>query len=203
MDRKDFLKTIGKAGVATGTLAVLGGPCCCFAAAQDKPATGQKAAAKGTPCEERLAFADRWTKRFFDAVDAELDEPTRTRFMEANGRACYRGSRQGQPAPKPVSADAFVADLQKYVGKENARQEGNTVYFNYVANPAGLKVSDGYCLCPLVETGPKGLSGTFCTCSVGYVREMFSQALGKSVQVELLESLKRGGKACRFKVALT
>ncbi len=199
MDRKDFLKTIGKAGLATGTLAVFGGPCCCLA--QEKPASTP--AAKGTACEERLKFVDRWTKRFFDAVDAELDQPTRIRLMEATGRACYLGSREGRPVPPPLPADKFVAELQKYVGPENARMEGDKIYFNYVGSPAGLKVANGYCLCPLVETGPPGLSGTFCACSVGYVREMFSQALGKPVKVELLESLKRGGKSCRFKVALS
>ncbi len=199
MDRKDFLKTLGKAGLATGTLAVFGGPCCCFA--QEKPAP--KSAVKGTPCEERLKFLDLWTKRFFDAIDAELDHPTRIRLMEANGRACYRGSHEGRPAPPPMPPEKFVAELQKYVGPENARMDGRTIYFNYVGGPEGLKISDGYCLCPLVETGPPGLSGTYCACSVGYVREMFSQALGKPVKVELLESLKRGGKACRFKVALS
>ncbi|HQT92614.1 MAG TPA: DUF6144 family protein, partial [Candidatus Kryptobacter bacterium] len=60
----------------------------------------------------------------------------------------------------------------------------------------------GYCLCPLVESGPEGLSGTYCDCSVGYVREMFRTYTGKAVSVELLESLKRGGRTCRFGITV-
>jgi predicted hydrocarbon binding protein len=32
------------------------------------------------------------------------------------------------------------------------------------------------------------------------VKEMFERAVGKPVRVELTESIKRGGKACRFVV---
>ena len=196
MDRKDFLKTIGKAGAVTGAAAVLAGPCNCM-----KAAAVETSAEKGTPAPQRVAFAEGWAKRFFDTLDAEVDEKTRTRLMEANGRACYLHSA-GDRKVEAIPVEQFVDGLQKYVGKENARLEGNTIYFNYVQNPAGLKIADGYCLCPLVEVGPKGLSGTYCSCSVGYVREMFRLALGKPVEVELLESLKRGGKACRFKITM-
>jgi len=118
------------------------------------------------------------------------------------GETCYRGSL-GAPAnetPKPIEIDALVAGMKQYGGEEMARREGNTIYFQYIKNPAGLRVADGYCLCPLVESGPPGLSGTYCQCSVGYVRAMISRALGKPVQVELTESLKRGGKGCRFTI---
>jgi predicted hydrocarbon binding protein len=52
----------------------------------------------------------------------------------------------------------------------------------------------------MVENVPTGLSPVYCHCSVGYVKEMFEQATGKSIQVALKESLKRGGKACRFHI---
>ena len=58
------------------------------------------------------------------------------------------------------------------------------------------------CGCPIAEKSPEGLSGTFCQCSVGFVRAMFSGYLGKPVRVELLEALKHGGKTCRFKIML-
>jgi hypothetical protein len=77
------------------------------------------------------------------------------------------------------------------------------VYFNYVGNPKGLKISDGYCLCPMIEDKPDILSPTYCQCSVGYVKYMFQRLITyKPVQVDLLESLRSGGKACRFKVTL-
>lgn len=151
--------------------------------------------------ELRVDFAERWAKRFFDVFDAHLDEATRTKIMMANGRACHENSLRGQTI-QPISVDDFIARVRARIGDDAIRREGDTVYFHYVQNPRGLKVADGYCLCPLVETGPAGLSGTYCLCSVGYVQHMFEVFTGHPVKVELLESLKRGGKGCKFKITL-
>ena len=153
-----------------------------------------------TPVAGRMQFAQKWVKQFFDVLDANVDEATRTRLMEANGKACYLASHKA--ASMPIPLPDMVQRLQSSVGPENCRREGNVVYFNYVKNRNRLRIADGYCLCPLVEKGPEGLSGTYCQCSVGYVREMFESTTRRKAQVELLESLKRGGKACRFKITV-
>ena len=157
-----------------------------------------------TPAEKRAAFGERWAKLFFDAFDANLDEPTREKIMRANGRACHTLAIKNRAFHElPHSVDEFIAYIHQFPGgKDTIRREGDTVWFSYVQNPSGLKVADGYCLCPLVETGPAGLSGTYCFCSVGYVQHMFELMAGHPVQVQLLESLKRGGKGCKFKIDL-
>ena len=197
MNRKEFLVQITGYGAAAAGLAAIA-PCC--AAAADVAAPAAKAP-DGTPIDKRMAFAQTYIKRFMDALDHECDEATRTRLMQANGRACYLGAGF---KPFPGGLDAFIEQAKKWVGNNPPFiwREGDIVYFNYVQNPDGLKVKDGWCLCPLVEKGPEGLSGTYCECSVGYVTEMFRQFTGKPVRVELLESLKRGGKGCRFKIHL-
>lgn len=179
MDRKQFLTVLA------------GAPCC--APAQTPPQS------QGTSCERKMEFAQRWTKRLFDVLDKQLDEPARVRLMETMGELCYKHAHGSQ---SPLTLDDFIEKFRKRAGDEHIRREGNIVYFRYYANPAGLKVSDGFCLCPLVETGSANLSGTYCHCSVGYVREMFSGMAGHPVRVELLESLKRGGKTCSFKIHL-
>ncbi|MGA3287456.1 MAG: DUF6144 family protein [Bacteroidota bacterium] len=147
---------------------------------------------------EKVESAQRWVKRFFDTLDAQLDEPTRKKLMEANGKRCHQ---RGHKIPEhPIELDKLVQRIQERNGKEHCRLEGNTVYYNYVQNPRGLCVADGYCLCPIVEKGPEGLSGTFCYCSAGYVREMFESVTGRNTTVEILETIKRGGKGCKFKV---
>jgi Family of unknown function (DUF6144) len=72
--------------------------------------------------------------------------------------------------------------------------------FRYTQKLRGLKVADGYCLCPILEDAPKDVSATDCQCSVGYVRAIFEQGLGKPAKVELAESVRRGGKGCNFTV---
>ena len=205
MDRKTFLRASGCCA-ALAALQQLG---CASLEAASEPATGQGTTTPGspssaqplTPADRRVAFAETWAKRFFDVLDSHLDEETREAIMRANGKACHEGSQPGQKAA-PVDIDTFIAGVRRYMGEDAIRRDGNVVEFRYVQNPRGLKVADGYCLCPLVETGPAGLSGTYCWCSVGYVQHMFETEVGRPAKVELLESLKRGGKGCRFRVTL-
>lgn len=206
MDRKEFL------GKSLQVVAGLGLACPCLAAGGEtpsaKPDPGQAPPCPrtsgdyphATPFEKRADFAKTWTRRFMRVMDERLDEATRRGLMEANGRACAMGA-YGPPDPaKKVGLDEFVAGLAKHVGPENARREGDVVFFNYRQNPDGLSLADGYCLCPLIEDGPADLSPTYCHCSVGYVGYLFERNLGRPVRVELLESVRRGGKACRFAV---
>ena len=192
MDRKEFLK-----GLVTA---------CCGAAACIHPAFAslqekKKNNSPETPCDEKVKFTKDWIKRFMDILDDNLDEKTRRRIMEANGKACYL-SHPKEPRKEKMSPEVFVKEMAKYVGKENCYKDGNNIYFRYTENPNGLKVSDGYCLCPMVEDGPENLSPTYCYCSVGYVSEMMNYYIGSPVKVELLESLRTGGKSCRFVINL-
>ncbi len=159
-----------------------------------------------TPCSEKMDFTQKWVKRFMDVLDHNLDADTCKKLMNINGTLCAKGAYGELPPSKESSLDeidATIAKWQEGLGKNNIYRDGNTVFFNYVGNPKGLKIADGYCLCPMIENGPKTLSATYCQCSVGYVSYMFQKLItGKPVKTELLESLRGGGKACRFKVTI-
>jgi hypothetical protein len=198
MDRKDFLVRAAHLGAGCCGLALFGSA----AAAGQSAASSKPPQAAGTPVTpdgKKVQWAKVWTKRFFEVFDQELDEPTRRRIMQRNGAACHQGALGGA-TPQTATLEQMVTAMAAEDGADSIRREGQVVYFNYTKNGAGLRVADGYCLCPLVEDGPPGLSGTFCECSVGYVRDMFETTLRRKVKVELLESLKRGGKTCRFRV---
>jgi hypothetical protein len=153
-----------------------------------------------------MEFAQQWVKRFFDIVDQHLDEDTRIKLMQSNGAACAKGAYGDFTNDEPATLDEIdekILEWQKDLGKENIYRQDGTVFFNYVGNPDGLQISDGYCLCPLIENKPEILSPTYCQWSVGYVKYMFQRFITfKPVQVELLESLRSGGIACRFKIIL-
>jgi hypothetical protein len=159
-----------------------------------------------TPCNEKIEFTHTWIKRFMDVMDENLDAETCKKLMQINGSLCAKGA-YGEHANADIRTleeiDGVITEWQKSLGRENIYRDGNIVYFNYVGDPKGLKIADGYCLCPMIEDGPATLSPTYCQCSVGYVQYMFQRLItGKPVKVELLESLRGGGKACRFRVAL-
>ncbi len=202
MNRKEFLARFSATAAAVVLARDIGW-------AQDqKPAVSvapavapsNPSAGKETALDKKYEFSQSYIKRFMDVIDKELTPEQRVALMRANGRACYLGSH-----PKAdITLDEFIHRAKNvwHAPEDMIRREGDTVYFRYVQNSRGLRTEDGYCLCPLVEQGPPGLSGTYCECSVGYVGEMFSQLAGKPVKVELTESLKRGGKACRFTIHL-
>jgi hypothetical protein len=178
MERKKFLS----ASLCLGALCGVGP-----AAAEE----GQAEPAPVTPCDEKAAFTRVWIKRFMDNLDAHVDEPRRLALMEARGRSCARGGPVRLAEADKGNLDKFVSDLAGHVGPEGVRCEGDVV-----------KVAYPTCFCPLVAEVNEALSPTYCHCSVGWLKEMFETASGKPVRVEVVETVKRGGKMCRFDVRL-
>lgn len=181
---------------------------------QDRPQTEhgwvetlEKRMIKGseTPAWRKVEKSESWIKDLMNNVDALLDEETKIKLMQECGRACFTRAFGVAPEEKPTPEEARRYLLALKARGFKVRQEGNKTIIVYSwrqdhQNPWGLILGDGYCMCPIVETGPEGLSPTYCYCSTGYVKESFNRALGKPVKVELLDSLKRGGKDCIFKI---
>jgi predicted ArsR family transcriptional regulator len=125
-------------------------------------------------------------------MEKRLDKPSRVALMEDCGRACAgRGAVAGIAAPCRGDVAKLVERLGTHLGKENAVLDGRTARITYTK-----------CYCPIVGAGPERLPDTWCECSRGWLLEMFETVAGKPVKVELLESIKRGGQACRFVVRL-
>jgi hypothetical protein len=193
MDRKQFLDTSLRLGTCCGVVLLLG-----------RAGLARGAEHSAPPCDKKMSFVKGWVADFMGQMDARLDQATRERLMEANGRACFRGGHDPAPRPDPpIDVDRWIAGARQHLGPENVWRDGDVVHFKYVANPRGLRVADGYCLCPIVEDGPATLSPTFCHCSVGYVSELFASGTGRQASVALADSLRRGGKECHFVIRLS
>jgi len=206
MDRNEFLNSVVKLGLGT---------CCCGLAgafnnslAQDTAVIDSTSLSKPNPAAERalkrIEFTDQWVTRLFDIIDEQLDEPARKKLMMANGRACYLNwiRETGQKIPS-ITLEEMTEKVKNNPNNKSIRIEGNTIYFAYMSSAeTGDAAKAGECLCTLVESKPKGLSPTYCNCSLGYVKEMFSLRLNRPVEVELLESVLAGGDFCRFKITV-
>lgn len=201
ISRKDFLANVGKYCAGTCLCAAVGGLNKLYAQ-EEGPKMSEPE--KKPRSEERIAFAEKWVKRFIDVLDNNLDENTRKKIMMANGKACLLAwYKEIGRQVKPVTLEQFTNWIKNKVKDGSYQCEGNVIYFQYMsAAETGLPSDEGACLCTLVETKPEGLSGTYCHCSVGYVKEMHEQYLGRPVEVELIESVLRGGKRCRFKITV-
>lgn len=200
--RNEFLRALGRIG---------GGACACAAATGMRAAfAGQAAATKpGDKTIERAAkrmeFGEGWLRRFFEAVDATLDEPSRERLMIANGRSCY-AAYAGPPKKQPDkdALEEFTAWIASQGKGKGYSIDGKVISFEFVGSAeTGQAAPENVCLCPMAEAQKAGqFSPTYCLCSVGYVKEMHERMLGRPVEVELVESVLRGGKRCRFRMTV-
>jgi hypothetical protein len=187
MKRKDFLSKGACACITAGFISANNNTACAASVVNVD---------EGTPCEEKHKFAQVYVKRLMDVFNDRLDEKTRVDLVRTMGERCARGAY----GDKENAADKVP--VMEFAQKLHAQIEGNELYWEYKGSPKGLTIADGWCLCPLTEKGPENLSGLWCECSVGYVKYMFERYSTAQVNVELLESLKRGGKGCKFKVTV-
>jgi hypothetical protein len=219
IDRKEFLAGLGKCclgsclcAAALGMNTAYGGDSTGSApepAGSNQSAESEPPAAAGTPgavprSQARIEFAEKWARRFFGVLDATLDPAARKKVMMEAGRACFLEyiKETGQEM-RPVTLERLKAWAEKNGNTDYTRFEGNVIYYQFMsAAETGLPSEEGACLCPLVESKPAGLSGTYCLCSVGYVKQWHEMLLARPVEVELLESTLTGGKRCKFKITV-
>ena len=180
MDRKEFIqKTLFSGAVCACGLGMVSGA----------KVLGQEAAKPEDPEDPGDGFRREWIKTFLKNLDSSLDESTRFRFMEACGRDCARRGATQMAESFKGNVDGMLAKLSGHLGKDNLRREGGLVTLQYPE-----------CYCPMVSKIKDRLSDTWCHCSKGWVLEMFGIAAGKSVEVKLVQSIKRGDPVCRFEI---
>lgn len=175
MDRKTFLKA--SLGVVATSLTGAS-----LAARADEPAC-----AKG-----ETAFINAWLTDLFEAVDVEVDEPTRVRLLEACGRGCFRRYAFKQEIARKGSGS--LANLERaYKDNFEAWREGQALHIRYGA------VSKG-CYCPAARNRPARPRDVHCECTRTTHQTICETALGRPCRVEILETVRRGGKTCHFVV---
>lgn len=212
--RKAFLRRLCQAGIGgcmcgavLGARSALAGECVAGQQAAARPAAaptvpGEKSAARAV---KRMEFVDGWVPRFFDALDAHVDEPTRRKIMAANGKACYAAFQPNQkPRSEPATRERIMEWARQPARARSYSTDGEAIILQYTSSAeTGQASPEGVCLCPTAEAqGLKTLSPTYCWCSVGYVKEMHERVFGRPVHVELTHSVLMGHPRCRFRITL-
>lgn len=191
MDRKAFLRTTVRGGFCCGALLALPGE---RAGAEETPA-GPGACSEAT---QRAAadkeFIDHWLTDLLDTMDTTLDEPTRIRLIEGCGQGCYRRHQFKQNIAAAAQGDLDKL-LEAYKKNFEVWRDGETVHIRYG------EVSK-ICYCPVVRDRHPGPNDLHCHCTKATHRTIFETALGRPFDVEIVESVRRGGKTCHFLVHL-
>jgi len=131
-----------------------------------------------------------YVKCVMDNFDKQFPHDVRAKVMEECGRKCISTSTI-EKAKKIKNSSKNLEELIEGLNKSHIgghlRLEGNKIHASY-----------DRCYCGAVKQTKEKFSPTYCNCSRGWYLELFEQALGKPVKVDLLESIVQGAKTCRF-----
>jgi hypothetical protein len=190
MERKEFLCRTLQLGL--GSCALAGVADAAAGLADDTPA---KATPPATPDELTQArgeadFVRHWVSDLLDTAEAELPRELQVKLIEGCGRGCFRRHEF-----KRAIAEQGKGDVDKLVAayKKNFEvwREGETVHVRYG------EVSSR-CYCPVVKDRPAKPNDLHCECTRTTHQSIFETALGRPVRVEVLDTLRRGGRTCHF-----
>ena len=137
-----------------------------------------------------MKHSHQWITTLIAGLDENLDAETRMAVLERCGRTCITDSM----VKKARACRAAAKDEAEFLDRlgqdwKHLQREGDEVFVVYPR-----------CYCPLVKDLPGELSATWCNCSRGWVKELFEQALGRLVEVDLLQSIRQGDTICKFRV---
>jgi hypothetical protein len=187
MDRSEFLHSIlGVAGAAAASSLLSALP----AKAGDPP-----------PCADELKriaaerqFVANWLDDLLEAADQQLTPEQRVKLVEHCGKKCYLRHQFKLDLAKrgAGSVDALVASYQESF---EAWRDGERVHIRYG------KVSNG-CYCPAARLRPAHQDDLHCECTRATHQAVFEAALGRVYPIEIVETVRRGGRTCHFVVGL-
>lgn len=163
---------------------------CCGLVLLENAGTGTAKAAEPTDADREKEFVKNWMSDLFDSMDAELDEATRVRVMAGCGRGCFRRFKFKQDIAEQGKG-SVESLVQAYKKNFEVWQEKDLVHIRY--GPENKQ-----CYCPAARYHPAKPHDAHCECTRATHQTVFETALGRPIKVEIVESLRRGGKTCHF-----
>lgn len=179
---------VAGAGLCTGSLFLSG-----FTGASDKPVPGPNEELE--QLKQQKEFIQNWLQDLLDTMDKELDLQTKVKLIEGCGRGCFNRFQFKQDI-----AAKGTNDLDKLIEayKQNFEiwKDNDIVHIRYGE-------TSSQCYCPAVSYRKPTPNDVHCECTRTTHQTIFETALGRPLNVDILESLRRGGKTCHFAVHLT
>jgi hypothetical protein len=148
-----------------------------------------------------------WMKEAVGRFDRLIDGETRAAVMAACGTACIRANAVFVPEVKArrkkfATEDEFLAtEVKKPLTGTKLERKGNILFHTYTPRDFRHPMR---CYCPLAGALPEDetMPRTYCLCSEAFLRTFWEEALGRPLQVEVLETALTGSTECRFRIDL-
>jgi hypothetical protein len=151
---------------------------------------GAAPAQQASEADREKQFVTNWLTDLFDTIDAELDEKTKVKLLAGCGRGCFRRHSFKQDIAR-LGKGSVESLLEAYKKNFQVWREDNLVHIRYGA------VSK-QCYCPAARYHPAKPNDLHCECTRATHQTIFETALGRAIDVKIVESLRRGGKTCHF-----
>ncbi len=137
-----------------------------------------------------------WIKGAVERLEHYAGEEKAKKIMEECGRKCcgqtYR-KKARELMGESKSLKEFIEKLNK-AGLGGGRltfKDENTITGGY-----------NHCYCGQVKQTKEPLPRVYCYCSAGWYKQLFESALGRPVDVELVQSIVSGAHTCEFIIKL-
>ena len=186
MDRKAFLEKSVKWGACSCGLMMFN-------------QTGLSAAVGGNTDElEKIksekSFILNWLSDLRESMDRHLDRETVEKLFSDCGAACFK--RHKFKSDMPIKAEGNLDKLlAAYKENFEAWIDGKEFHIRFGE-------VNKYCYCPVGRNMPNVPNDIHCECTKGTHKAIFETTFKKPFKVDMLESVKRGGKTCHMIVHL-
>lgn len=139
-------------------------------------------------------FVNNWLTDLFDTIEQTLDEPARIKLLEGCGRGCFNRHEFKRDIARKGTGDLEKL-IEAYRKNFEIWREGDFVHIRYGERSPG-------CYCPAARNRPAKPNDLHCECTRMTHQTIFETALGRPFKVEVLQSVRRGGQTCHFRVHL-
>jgi hypothetical protein len=194
MERKEFLCRTLSLGLGSCALAAVVDTTAGLAEGRSAETPPSAPPDELTQARREADFVRNWVSDLLETAEAELPRELQVKLIEGCGRGCFRRHEF-----KRAIAEQGKGDVEKLIAayKKNFEvwREGDTVHIRY-----GEVTSR--CYCPVVKDRPGKPNDLHCECTRTTHQSIFEAALGRPIRVEVLSTLRRGGRNCHFRAHL-
>jgi len=186
MDRKEFFEKTMKLGI-----------CSCGLLALNQ--TGLSAAIGESSDDLEKVTKERdfilnWLTDLRESMDKHLDEETKKKLFGDCGTGCFK--RHKFKSDMPIKADGNLDKLlTAYKENFEAWIDGDVFHIRFGE-------TNKFCYCPVGRNLKNLPNDPHCECTRGTHQAIFETTFKRPFKVDILESVKRGGKTCHFLVHL-